>query len=661
MGKESGAASPNWHKDVYFGIHYDLHAHADDTELGRELTPQHLRERLLRVRPDWVHCDCKGHPGYTSWPTQTGSTSPGVVNDALRIHRDVTRDLGIRLGVHYSGVWDSRAIELHPDWARVDAEGKPDPNMTCRLSGYDEQLMIPQMLEIIDRYDVDGFWVDGENWASKPCWCSRCREEFTRRTGITEIPTTALQPHWADWLAFHRDLFVAHVTRYTDAVHAAKASCMVTSNWMYTVRQPEPMQAPVDYLSGDYDHAWGANRAAVEGRLLDGRGKPWDLMAWGFTKTNSMAENPPWVMKPANHLCQELSEVIALGGAMMVYDNPQRSGWITGWHQDVLAEAARFCRARQEVCHGTESASQAAVLHLASHYYAGNDPLYNYGTAVQPLEGALHALLETHRSTDVLTEDGALTRLAEAGRYRLLVVPEQTHLNAGLLEALSAFAREGGQVLLSGAHLAHECPDLVGAAPAGELHHEPAYLPVGERAVPVSGPWQPVAPHEGVAVWATLLAQQEPGKDHTDQPAVTRRPLGKGAIVAVHGPIFRDYFLGHYPLLRQFIGGLVDRMAIPWQVRVEAPARLEMVVRRRNGRLLVNLINRGAGEALSANRVIVDELPPVENVVLRIRRDTRPQAVTQIPGGRQLAWAHANGLLSIRVPKVYIHTVVVVE
>ena len=99
-------STPNWHENVFFGIHYDLHAKAKDTELGRELTPEHLRERLLRTRPDWVQTDCKGHHGYTSWPTSVGSTSPGVVKDSLRIYRDVTRELGIKLGVHYSGVWD---------------------------------------------------------------------------------------------------------------------------------------------------------------------------------------------------------------------------------------------------------------------------------------------------------------------------------------------------------------------------------------------------------------------------------------------------------------------------------------------------------------------------------------------------------------------------
>ncbi len=99
---------PNWH-DHAFGLHYDLHANSIDTELGAEISYEHLRERLGRVRPDWVHCDCKGHAGYTSWPTNIGSTAPGMIVDQLRVYRDVTRDMGINLNMHYSGVWDTRA------------------------------------------------------------------------------------------------------------------------------------------------------------------------------------------------------------------------------------------------------------------------------------------------------------------------------------------------------------------------------------------------------------------------------------------------------------------------------------------------------------------------------------------------------------------------
>ncbi|HZG66230.1 MAG TPA: hypothetical protein VEZ12_05775, partial [Herpetosiphonaceae bacterium] len=56
---------------------------------------------------------------------------------------------------------------------------------------------------------------------------------------------------------------------------------------------------------------------------------------------------------------------------------------------------------------------------------------------------------------------------------------------------------------------------------------------------------------------------------------------------------------------RRFIAALVDRLAIPWAVMVEASPRLELILRRKDGRLLINLVNRGAAETLSSQRVIV--------------------------------------------------------
>jgi len=661
MGKDT----PNWHEDVFFGIHYDLHAGAADTELGRELTHEHLRQRLLMVKPDWIQCDCKGHAGFTSWPTEVGSTSPGVVKDALRIHRDVTAELGIKLGMHYSGVWDSRAIELHPEWGRVNADGTRDPNNTCTLSGYDDELLIPQMVELVDKYDVDGFWVDGENWASAPCYCERCVEEFGRRTGITAVPKAAGEPHWDAWLAFHRDLFVEHVTRYANAVHGRKPECCMCSNWMYTVRQPDPVTAPVDYLSGDYDWIWGADRAAVEGRVLDGRGMTWDLMAWDFTKTREMRSDQPWTVKTATHLKQEVAEVVALGGAVMCYEKPQRSGWLVGWRHEMLAEVAEFCRERQQAAFKTQTVPQAAVLHLASHYYKHNAPLFNYGEAVTPIEGALHAMLETHHSTDILTQEALLERGAE---YPLLVLPEQTNLDDEVVSLLEGYASRGGHVLMSGEQLSVDYPGLVGCTPvsdAGSAEPDPdtspTYLDVRGRTVGVSGTWQAVTPGQDTEALAFKLINEEPAKDTTELPLVTRRRVGAGSIVAVHGPLFVNYFQGHYPWLREFIADLVAGMGIQWAAEVDAPPQVELVLRRKEGRIVANLINRGAGEMLMPRRVVVEDLPAVRGVALRVRMPDRPTAVNLVPADEALEWSFGDGVLTVELEQVHIHSIVVIE
>ena len=96
--------------------------------------------------------------------------------------------------------------------------------MTCRLSGYDDELMIPQMLEVVEQVRR-GRLLGGRRELGLEAVLV---PPLHRRSGrgaqaIEAIPMAAGEPNWDAWLAFHRDLFVEHVTRYADAVHARQA------------------------------------------------------------------------------------------------------------------------------------------------------------------------------------------------------------------------------------------------------------------------------------------------------------------------------------------------------------------------------------------------------------------------------------------------------
>ena len=102
-------------------------------------------------------------------------------------------------------------------------------------------------------------------------------------------------------------------------------------------------------------------------------------------------------------------------------------------------------------------------------------------------------------------------------------------------------------------------------------------------------------------------------------------------------------------------------LGIPWAATVEGPPQVEMVLRQKEGKLLVNLINRGAGEALSANRNTVENLPPIENVVVHVPRAAAPQSVAMVPSDAKITWAYKNGAVTIKIPKLDIHRVLVIE
>ncbi|HOE65294.1 MAG TPA: hypothetical protein PLO62_02110 [Candidatus Hydrogenedentes bacterium] len=651
--------SGKWSDNAFFGLHYDLHPTAGDTELGREVTYEHIREQLEKVKPDYVQYDCKGHPGYTGYPTKVGSPSPGIVNDSLKVYRKVTKDMGIPLSIHYSGVWDSRAIEVHPEWAMVDAEGAPNPNATDRMSAYTRDLMIPQLIEVLTEYDLDGVWVDGECWASPPSWTEGCKREFAKRTGITDIPKKAGDPHWAEWLSFQRDLFVEHVRAYAEAVHKAKPDVAVCSNWMYSVRQPDSITVPVDYLSGDFDPSFGSERACAESRVFSAHGKPWNLMAWAFLKTdpNWPAFHLGWTLKPVPHLCQEVAVALAQGGGVFVYNVPQRTGRLTAWHQDVLAQVAQFCRQRKDYCFQSETVPQVAVLHSRSFYYAHCDPLFNPGGANIPMEGAVHGLLENGYSVDILNEDMLLERIAQ---YPIVVVPEQKGLPETVREALRAYVENGGRLIVSGDHAAQEFGDWLGVTLAdGKITGE-NYIPANGGAVIVSGEWQRVACATGREL-APLLRQQEPERDKIGFPAATINAAGKGVVVAVHGPLFRIYGASHYPRLRSCIGDMVHALEAPRVMRHEGPWWIEMSARQKDGRLLIQFVNRSAAGYLAPNRHMVENVPNAGPFVVRVPMDKAPARCYLAPDPEGLEWSWKDGVLTARMGGLAIHNVLVIE
>lgn len=649
---------PNWHDNGFFGIHFDLHPNARDTELGKETTPEQIRDFLLKVKPDFVQYDCKGHPGYTGYPTKVGSPSPGIVQDALRLWRDVTKELGIPLSIHYSGVWDSRAIELNPDWGRRKPDGSIDPNNTCRTSDYDAKLMIPQLIEVIKEYDIDGIWVDGENWASFPCWCDRCKKKFTETTGISDIPTKKGDPYWEEWLAFHRSLFTEHVKKVVEEVHKAKPTCMVCSNWLYTMRQPEPISVDVDYLSGDFSPSFGAKEASFEARFLASRGKPWDLMAWSFLHSSTIGK----IMKTVPHLCQELSVVMAQGGSVFIYDNPKRSGRLVDWHTPLLSAVGEFCKARKEWCFKSETIPQVAVLHSETTFYKENEPLYGkHGVVLQPVEGAVSILLELGYSVDILNED-SLSKVID--KYPLVVIPERKFLSDGFIAKMKNYVENGGNLILSGEFIAHNFGNWLNITAEKEMKRGWLPLPDGSS-VTTGGEYQCISINDAKVV-ASLLRGEEPNRDFTQYPAVTLHEVGNGKVLAIHGPFFKLYSTNPVPQYRVVLDYCISELTTERLARRLDPWYIEFSLRKKGNRILLNLVNRGVSGYLSPERHMVEDVPVVKNIVVEL-----PRII--IPEGSQISKAYLAPELTpieviaqgakfrIIIPQVYIYEIGVLE
>lgn len=632
--------------ESFLGVHFDFHAGKDCTEIGKNTTRAMIENVITQVRPDYIQIDCKGHPGLSSYPTKVGNQAPGFVGDPLRLWRQVTAEHGVALYMHYSGVWDSEAIRLHPDWGVVNADGKVNGNATSRWSPYADKLLIPQLRELAGDYGVDGVWVDGECWASVPDYGDAALKAFRGETGFADVPRGPGEPHWYEFLQFHREAFRKYLRYYIAQVKATHPDFQICSNWAFTDHMPEPVSAPLDFLSGDYNPDDSVNSARLSGRYLTRQGVPWDLMAWSFSR-NKTADGRD--QKTAVQLCREAAIVIALGGGFQAYITQKRDGSIREERIPVMAETAKFCRARQAICHHVEQVPQVAVLFSTAAHYRRSNGLFSRDLA--RINGALEALVESQQAVEVLGEHHLTGRMAQ---YPLIVVPEWEYLEPAFKTELLSYVHGGGKLLLIGPASAALFMGQLDVAAEGDLSSAKDCRLVykGEEAS-IAGQVQPASLGAGCKAFGEIRMS-----DGTTRPAACVCDCGRGKIAATAFTFGQGYVDGRNAVMRRFLNDLARELFPDPLVEVKGSSDVDVVVGRQGGRLTVSLINT-SGPHQSAP--VIDEIPPVGPLDLTIRQATRPAKVTLEPAGISLPFEYQDGAIRVRVPRVEIHEIVVVE
>lgn len=635
--------------ESFLGIHFDFHAGPNDRAIGANTTPAMIEQIITRVRPDYLQIDCKGHPGWSSYPTQAGNPVPGIVGDPLRTWREVTAARGVGLFMHYSGVWDTHAAK-DLGWAAVTADGKPSERATSFWSPYRAKLLVPQLRELAGSYGVDGAWVDGDCWAVVPDYRPEAIAEFQTATGVTTVPRRAGEPHWAAWLDFHREAFRRHLRTYLAEVKQTHPAFQLCSNWAFTDHMPEPVTAPVDFLSGDYAPDDSVNSARLAGRYLARQLVPWDLMAWSFSR-----KDPPTpggrMQKTAVQLQREAAVVLALGGGFQAYFKQKRDGSIHDDDMLVMAEVAQFCRERQTIAHRSRSVPQVALLlSRADQYQRAGTP---FGRSLARASGVLQALLESQASVDVVGEHHLAGRCAD---YPLIVVPECDTLDPKFRDELAAYARDGGSLLLVGPGSVQLFARELGATfPGGLSATAPVRLTHGTAAAEFPARWQPVQLAGEAPAIGRLLAT---GKPAADQPAATIIPVGRGRVGVVTFTAGQVYAKSRPPVVRDLLATLVRDLFPDPIATVTGSTDVDVTVARNHGKLLVHLVNTSGPHA---TQPILETIAPVGPLDVTVRVRQRPARIMLEPGGRPIPFTYTNGRVRLSLPSLGLYDILVLE
>lgn len=626
-------------------MHFDFHAGLDQTGIGENCDPDAIGAMLDAVKPDYVQCDTKGHRGATSYPTKVGYPAPEMKGDILRMWRDETAERDIALYAHHSGVWDDNALLHHPEWAAFDADGKASTQKTSVFGPYCDELLIPQLKEMANEYQLDGAWIDGECWAVQVDYSKFATDEYKKK--FASPPPAPDSPDYYQYIKFCRQGFRDYIAHYIEELHKAAPNFQITSNWMYTSFVPEDTSIPLDFISGDYSPNDSVNSARFEGRCIAGQHKPWDLMAWGFS-----TEKGQHCVKEYEQLCQEAAAVISIGGGFQFY-NRQLVGTIQKWAIPMWAKLADFCRERQQLCHKAEAVPQIGVIYSQkAHYHSIGGLFGNWGEYITELRGTLMTTLDAGFSAEILMTHHALSR--DLSQYGALIVSDLTIMESDLRAALLDYAENGGNLIICGYNSAQLfLPYLDIDIKGGREEKGGVFIEHGGRIAPIVSPYREVSlSNESSGIDGFYLTDDDTGKRFT---AASVTNYGDGKIAGVYFNIGK-YAETKSPCVRDFMKNLVKSLTTP-TAEIETKAPVELSLMKKEGALLVNLLNL-SGPHSDATYNSFDYVPPVESIAVTVKYPSAPASVTFEPEGIALDYTYKNGEIKTTVKGLHIHGVV---
>lgn len=646
----------------FFGLHFDYHACLQTKNIGANFDPTILERIIKEVKPDFIQCDTKGHPGLTSYATKVGVPAPGMVKDLLAQWRKVTKEYGVPLYSHYSGIWDKQAAIDHPDWAAVYEDGTISDRMSV-FGDYEEARMIPQLKELIKDYDMDGAWVDGDCWGAIVDYSKQAQDKYEKEFGAK--PPKKGEDGYSNYLDFNRKGFVDYVRRYVDAVHSINPKFMITSNWMNTAWFPDDLRI-TDFISGDLSPTNSVDSARFDGRVMAMSGRMWDIMSWGIGF-------PVHHTKGVVQLEQEAAIILALGGGFQIYNMQDPTnvclepGAIKNW-----AEVSSFCHERKPYCYESEFVPDLGMLYCVESYYDGiAAPFWRPNHFNDELYGNMLGLLDQGASVNVVSSQRLSPQTLKA--YPRFALSDVTSIKEETKRLLLDYVNEGGELLLLGANTVDIFAPELGLSvslkkekhPISFLCHLDSSLEVrSEFATIEKGDLETLVALHPADVAGDVECTNPPPtilKGKQAYPGLAKMAYGKGAILLAPINLGQAYLKEKTVELTRFFSLIAEEFSQKAIVH-NHPGELEAIYTKKEGKRYLHLIN-----LLGPHRVptiaTFDSIPPLMDVNISLKVGDKPSSLTKKPSGEKVDFAYdeASGRISFHLDSVSLYDILCIE
>ena len=650
--------------------HFDFHSHKQ-IRINQDPDVETMAEELASAGVDEIITFAKCHTGFAYYPSPVGNPHPLMIGDAFGDVVRACKAKGIRVLAYISFGIDGEAGRRHPEWAQI---GNPDQGpritedhfiSTCPYTPYIDDFMLPMIQEIIDGYEVDGFFFDTMG-AMGVCHCAWCQGEFAKRHG-RDIPRAASDPDWGLYGTFRRERAWEVVGRVGKYITDQKPDFKVGFNWVGTSRFPESMPEGVTCLTCDYSttgpQSLQASYHSCYGKTAD---RSCDVM---FTDINRGWGD--WAPRLLPGLEQTAVTVWAHGCRPYLGDRLHPTNRL----DPLSARAIRFMgnvqTALESVAPPDDAEQPGEVLMVIGPHGLYGEDMHKFAcerSGAIPSEGTHRLLLDAGLPMAMVAECFLPTHL---DRAKVVILPETEAVSADTATRLKAFVKAGGQLLVTG-----RIPDVDGA-PMDWLGvsredtpwQDHIYLPLWEDDVDkspvlVQGDFHRVLPDEGTEV--VLHAIQPYDCSHgmrfghatgpisfecSDEPALTRHTLGRGAVWYLEANIGTCYRTVANYWQADWFRGLFERLLPRPSVRIVSEAgTVEVVAHTTADAVWAFLINHGGEQLCHGTAVsrVFDWVPPYP-VILEVSVPEGKAVACVNCAGRALAYEVGEGV--VRIPQ----------
>jgi hypothetical protein len=454
-------------------------------------------------------------------------------------------------------------------------------------------------------------------------------------------------------MEYTRSLFREHLKKYVDEIHRINTGFQITSNWSYSSMMPEKVEVDVDFLSGDVTPQNGVYRSAFEARCLAPQGKPWDLMAWGFSWNGA---DMPMSIKSAPQLKQEAAEIISMGGGVQFYFQQNRDLSIKPWIAGMLADIGSFVRERQQFCHKALAVPQVALLYPAKSYQRSSP--VPYSRSLSMLQGTLYAIMDGQQPVEILMEHHLTGNM---DKYPVIVIPECDYIDKSLKDELTDYVKSGGNLLVIGTATAMIFREELGLSAADLVKEGSVFIEAAGRIGSVRSEILSVELKDRDNVHSKFFKGSD-FNSGTVSPSASVTAFGKGKIGAIYFNAGSAYIAARTFVIRDFVNEMIGKLFNVSEkiAEVKGSRLVHVAVNRLNGRLYVNLINT-SGEHNGQNVIGYDEIPVIKDLEVSIKTDRKPTAILLQPEGTNLRFRYSDGRATVVIPWLEIHSIIEVN